>query len=373
MISLVKDKKAAIVQTKDGHKITYEKQFEFRDNFEKWKENLKKISSEDVLSTQGKNLYEQLQQHVTMATKRPKSKNSGTDGAFTLLDEIEGFLSTRTSFLLEDEDRIEDFIDEVNDFADETSSLNPQNILFTMPKKWGKKKVGNETKIVAIGREKVKIYGHYNNKYMAERYPDAGYDDEGRENWYSTSMGKSNPPLFQALFAPPNSETVGEGKGLIQVLEKGLEEVRNNKIKNLEITRIFRGSTLMKLSSVKKWLDVNIRKSNFYPSNSGKIKLSEFARALAAEAFAIQESDIPILMKAITKDGKQYSAEIETFSLNITPKAMSSLIKAYMPTRRSEYVKVRNGYYLTMAGLSNPPSESWKQIKKSWYEHLWRH
>ena len=97
------------------------------------KKTSKKISSKDVLSTQGKNLYEQLQQHVTMATKRPKSKNSGTDGAFTLLDEIEGFLSTRTSFLLEDEDRIEDFIDEVNDFADETSSLNPQNILFTMP------------------------------------------------------------------------------------------------------------------------------------------------------------------------------------------------------------------------------------------------
>ena len=50
---------------------------------------------------------------------------------------------------------------------------------------------------------------------------------------------------------------------------------------------------------------------------------------------------------------------------------MTTLIREVIARGRQENIKVGNGYYLQLRGLSDPPSETWKEVKKSWMQHLW--
>jgi hypothetical protein len=101
--------------------------------------------------------------------------------------------------------------------------------------------------------------------------------------------------------------------------------------------------------------------------------LRAIGNALLAQTFPIKnEAEQKVLMIAATNKQVNYAQDILSFKVGqITPTVMATLIREVISRGRQEHIKVRNGYYLQLRGLSDPPSETHKDIKKSWIEMLW--
>ncbi len=345
--------------------------------FKKWEKTLRGISAKQIQSegrenkdgsrkAVPKNLYGQLKQHVTAAFRRPNSVNAGDKGAYKLLDKITKAIKTRTVFTEEDLDDLKEFQDDLTVFEQAEGKLNPRNTLFTTPKNYDV--VDGE--VVASEATKP-LYGHYVDKYFVAKYPKKGY--KVKTKWSNSSMNTANPPLAQALFAGPESpDDFGIGKGLIKIIDDAIKELESEKI-NLYTIGIKRAGALARLPSVKKWVNSAIRNKRFYPENSGKINLRAIGNALLAQTFPIKnEAEQKVLMIAATNKQVNYAQDILSFKVGqITPTVMATLIREVISRGRQEHIKVRNGYYLQLRGLSDPPSETHKDIKKSWIEMLW--
>lgn len=79
-----------------------------------------------------------------------------------------------------------------------------------------------------------------------------------------------------------------------------------------------------------------------------------------------------MLTIAATNKDIEFAQKIEAFKVGrISNQVMATLIREVIARGRQENIKVKNGYYLQLRGLSDPPSETWKEIKKSWMQHLW--
>lgn len=345
--------------------------------FKKWEKQLKGISAKQIQSEGRENkdgsrkavpktLYGQLRQHVTAAFRRPNSVNAGDKGAYKLLDKITKAIKTRTVFTEEDLDDLKEFQDDLTVFEQAEGKLNPRNTLFTTPKTFD---VVDGEVVPSEGTKP--LYGHYVDKFFVKKYPKKGY--KVKTKWSNSSMNTANPPLAQALFAGPKSQSdLGIEKGLIQIVDDAIEELESEKI-NLYTIGIKRAGALARLPSVKKWVNAAIRNKRFYPENSGKINLRAIGNALLAQTFPIKsETEQKVLMIAATNKQVNYAQDILNFKVGqITPAVMTSLIREVISRGSQEHIKVRNGYYLQLRGLSDPPSETHKDIKKSWIEMLW--
>ena len=85
MKNLVKKTKKNVVSM-NGTTIEFTP-FEFVTNYQKWKTAMKGVSAGSIYST--KDLYETVNSHVNTATRRGKSKNSGGEGAYKVIQRIE--------------------------------------------------------------------------------------------------------------------------------------------------------------------------------------------------------------------------------------------------------------------------------------------
>tara|TARA_R100000995_G_C3473700_1_gene119706 strand:+ start:387 stop:1493 length:1107 start_codon:yes stop_codon:yes gene_type:complete len=340
----------------------------FKQMYDDWETDCRKYSSADIQSegkkgkTTPPNLLEQVKEHVTLAYRRPNSKNKGGTGAHVVIDKILESLKSEKLFLAKEEEELKKFQKELRKLNKKGSSLNPSNIVFNRPEDYDvvDGKVVNESKV------QIPIYGHYVDKYFVDKYPEKKYTV--KESWSDTSKNVSNPPLKQALFGKGDLITVG----LADVVDKAIEELDNKKI-NLYTIGIKRASALARIPSVQSWVRRNIVKKKFYPENSGKINLTEIGNALLIEEFTIRnEIEQKMLTIAATNKNIEFAQEIEAFKVGqISNGVMATLIREVISRGKTENIKVKNGYYLQLRGLSDPPSETWKEIKKSWMQHLW--
>ena len=98
MKSLVKKTKKNVVSM-NGTTIEFTP-FEFVTNYQKWKTAMKGVSAGSIYST--KDLYETVNSHVNTATRRGRSKNSGSQGAFKVLDELDDLISEKQQLFFAD-------------------------------------------------------------------------------------------------------------------------------------------------------------------------------------------------------------------------------------------------------------------------------
>ena len=353
----------------DGHGNTVDsEELTFSDMYKAWETKCKGISSKAIQSegkeggrTTPPNLFEQLKEHVTAAYRRPESKNDGSKGAYKVLEDVIKSLKSDVLFTQKEEENLQRFKKDMRAFNKKNGSLNPSNTVFTRPLTY-------ETsggKVVNESEEQVKIYGHYVDKYYVAKYPKKGY--KVQTDWISSTRNTANPPYKQALFGGPLVTD-----GLMDVIETALKELKNKKI-NLYTIGIKRASALARLPSVKKWVMHSITSKQYYPKNNGKIDIKAISNALLTVEFKIKnEAEQKVLEIAATNKEVHFAQTIVAFKVGqITPRVMTTLIREVISRGSQENIKVKNGYYLQMSGLSDPPSDTWKDIKKSWMQHLW--
>ena len=348
---------------------------DFIADYKKWESKCKTISANDIQSEgretkQGKRavpptLFGQLEQHVTAAYRRPNSRNTGKKGVFEVLKDISDTIKGKQVFTKENLEDLKKIQDKLAIFEEPNSKLNPRNILFHTPVSFDEVKRGDKTIVVASDDEEP-IYGHYVDKYFVAKYPDKGY--KVKTGWSNKKKNTANPPLAQALFGGGD---LGIEKGLIDIVDSAIEELEKESI-DLYTIGVRRASALALLGEIRKWVTNNIKNPRFYPKDSGEINLTAIANALRAETFTVaNEKEQKLLIYAATNKKIDFAQEIKEYRIGkISTQVMATLIKEVIARGRQENIKVRNGYYLRLRGLSDPPSDTWKDIKKSWQDIL---
>ena len=101
--------------------------------------------------------------------------------------------------------------------------------------------------------------------------------------------------------------------------------------------------------------------------------MGQISQALLTVEFPIKNDiEQKIVTIAATNKDIEFAQKIEAFKVGqISNQVMTTLIREVISRGKTENIKVKNGYYLQLRGLSDPPSETWKEIKKSWMQHLW--
>ena len=353
----------------DGYGNTVDSdELTFQAAYQVWETKCKGLSAKDIQSegkekgrTTPPNLFLQLQEHVTAAYRRPESKNDGSKGVYKLLEDVINSLKNSKLFTEEEEKNLEKFKKNMRVFNKSGGKLNPSNTVFTRPK--GYEESGG--KVVSETEAQINIYGHYVDEYFIAKYPKKKY--KVVTGWSSREKNVANPPYKQALFGGPLIE-----EGLMDIIETALKELKNKKI-NLYTIGIKRASALARLPSVKKWVMHSIKSKQYYPENSGKINIRAISNALLTQEFTVKnEAEQRVLEIAATNKEVHFAQTIVAFKVGqISPRVMTTLIREVISRGAQEHIKVKNGYYLQMKELSDPPSDTWKEIKKSWMQHLW--
>ena len=362
-------------RTSDGFGNTVDSPtLDFIADYIAWETKCKGISDKDIQSEgrktkQGKRavpntLFGQLEQHVTSAYRRPNSRNKGDKGIFEVLKDIAKAIKGKKVLTKDNLEDLEKIQDKLAIFEQAGSKLNPRNNLFHTPVSFDEVKRGGKKVVIASDDEA--IYGHYVDKYFVAKYPEKNY--EVKPNWSNKAKNKANPPLAQALFGGGD---LGIEKGLIDIVDGAIEELKKEGI-DLYTIGVRRASALALMGGVRKWVTNNIKNPRFYPENSGKINLGAIANALRAETFTVaSEKEQKLLIYAATNKKIEFAQDIKEYRIGqISNQVMGTLIKEVIARGRQENIKVRNGYYLRLRGLSDPPSDTWKDIKKSWQDIL---
>ena len=97
MKSLVKKTKKNVVSM-NGTTVEFSP-YEFIKKYNDWKTDMAGVSAGSIYST--KDLLETVRGHVNTATRRGRSKNSGSEGAFKVLDELDDLISEKQQLFLQ--------------------------------------------------------------------------------------------------------------------------------------------------------------------------------------------------------------------------------------------------------------------------------
>ena len=360
--------------------IEYEGDFDFPKLYEDWKNSCRKHDSKAIMSmgrmkdgkrerTNPKDLYEQLEEHVTSAFRRPNSPNKGNTGTYKLLQQIDKFFTKTYKGVLLEAHRpiLANFKRKLAKFNQAESTLNPRNITFTRPKRFEKT---GKNKGKAIGTDTIVIYGHYADEYYKAKYEGkTGYQGVAPEGWIKTVKNKANPPLAQALFGGGELVTVG----LIQVVNTAIQELDKGyhmiiKPKGGKV------SGLSAITSLRKHVFKLLRDKNMF-RKGGRPNLNAMASSLMGVRFQIGQKATgrgkadPKKIIAFATSTPQPSGQIKSFSFGDTigTTAMASLIKAVV--KKKQY-RLRWGEFLNIKGMT-VPKEKENEVKKAWIEYLW--
>jgi len=352
-------------------------QYNFRKEFIAWKRKCDSITSEVMASTGSKyadsnrqqyprSLYLQLKNHVNKYL-RPNSKNSGNDGIYLLLENVNDLVTKKQMFSIDDLEDLREFRDAIEEIEDD-EKLNPRNTLFTRPSGWKKgKKLPKENKTRAVNEITItndsqeKIYGHYRDNYFEDKY---GLPQ--KKEWWSTEKNTANPPLAQAIYGKGD---LIKGKGLLDIINDAIKEIKTKPIPKIELRVQRNAGSLAAIPSVRKQVLALLKRNDLFIG--GKPKLKQMATVLQGMEFVVGEKSFggrASPTKIITFIGKlpNFAGSVDTFSLKIFgPAAMGSLIMAVIGKKT---YKLKNGNYLDIKGKTEVP----KEVKKSWVEQLWR-
>ncbi len=360
--------------------IEYEGEFDFPKLYQDWKADCKRHKAKDILSVgrmkDGKrerpnpdDLYDQLEEHVTAAYRRPNSPNKGNTGTYKLLQQIDKFFTKTYKGVLLEAHRpiLLNFKRKLSKFNQAESTLNPRNITFTRPARF---ETRGKNKGKAIGTETIVIYGHYADEYYKAKYEGTkGYQGKAPEKWYSKNTNTANPPLAQALFGGGELVTVG----LIQVVNSAIQELDKGyhmiiKPKGGKV------SGLSAITSLRKHVFKLLRDKNMF-RKGGRPNLNAMASSLMGVRFEIGQKATgrgkadPKKIIAFATSTPQPSGQIKSFSFGDTigTTAMASLIRAVV--KKKQY-RLRWGEFLNMKGMT-VPKEKENEVRKAWIEYLW--
>ena len=131
----------------------------FKKDFEDWEKKCRGANS----GMKSGSLLSAVENHVTKP--RTGSPNDGNTGAHTMLRRIRKMLVDRANgiFFEEDAETLEAIVNDLEGLKDD-ASLNPQNIVFSIPKKFNAK-----TGSYARGVEMEKVYGHYLSTFYSKK------------------------------------------------------------------------------------------------------------------------------------------------------------------------------------------------------------
>jgi hypothetical protein len=377
---MVKKTKKASKQFFDNV-IEYEGDFDFPKLYEDWKASCKKHDSKAIMSmgrmkdgkrerTNPKDLYDQLEEHVTAAYRRPNSPNKGNTGTYKLLQQIDKFFTKTYKGVLLEAHRpiLLNFKRKLSKFNQAGSTLNPRNITFTRPARF---ETRGKNKGKAIGDKTIVIYGHYADEYYKAKYEGkAGYQGVAPDSWIKTVKNKANPPLAQALFGGGELVSVG----LIQVVNTAIQELDKGYHMVIKV-KGGRVQDLSTITSLRKHVFKLLRDKSMF-RKGGRPNLSAMASSLMGVRFQIGEratGDKRLvhpkrIIAYVTKTPKP-SGEIKSFSFGETigTTAMASLIRKVV--KKKQY-RLRWGEFLNMKGMTVPKEEK-NEVKKAWIEYLW--
>ncbi len=351
--------------------------YNFKKQYNAWKNKLSGISNEKIASTGSpyvkeggskrgpypENLYLQLKEHVRKFL-RAGSSNTGNDGLFEVLEEIEELLLKRKYITADDLEKLELYVNAIAKIED-NEKLNPRNTLFTRPTDWkiaGKSTTDSraKNKIQILDEKPQEIYGHYRDNFFEDKY---GVPE--KKKWWSTELNTANPPLAQAIFGKGDLVTVG----LLEILNKAIDELEKKPIGiQLKVQR--NADSLALIPSVRKQIFALLKRTDLF--SNGKPKLKQMASILSSMEFVVGDksygarSASPSRIITFVGNLPEFAGPTEVFSLKpFGPNVMANLIMKVIG--RKTY-KLKNGNYLDIKGKTEVP----KEVKKSWMELLWR-
>tara|TARA_R110001592_G_scaffold64636_4_gene198547 strand:+ start:2598 stop:3572 length:975 start_codon:yes stop_codon:yes gene_type:complete len=277
------------------------------------------------------NMLEAVEQHAT--NPRSKSPNTGNDGAHLYLAAIRKLLEEKedTVYFEEDAEKLETILNDIEGLKD-TETLNPQNIKFSVPKKFNSKN-GN----YAQGVKKDSVYGHYLSTFnhVKNKTPDKQTDGSG---WVSDKPNTATPPIYQALYGGKLITT-----GLVDVLKKAIDDIDEQR-HSIEITTSKPARALVSIPDFRKRLASAMSSA----STQEGVSVSKVMRRLSNKEFKVPASGKSQRFLANYIKSKELAGTITSFKIKLTPAKTKKLIGYYMQSNMSVKTK--------------PIIKSWKEV-----------
>ena len=262
---------------------------------------------------------------------RVGSPNSPNTGALVQLKKLRDLISERSSgiYFEEDAETLETIMNDLNGLLD-SDTLNPQNIVFSVPKKFNTK-----TGSYARGVEMDKVFGHYRSTFYSSKHKG---EDGQKLGWVSDKLNTATPPIYQALFG---------GKlvaiGLVDVLEKAINDIDDQRFV-AEITTSKPAVTLQIIPDFRKRLGSAIGRSR---TEEG-VSTSKVMRLMSGKSFKVPPTGKAQKMLSRYMKIDELGGTIVEFTIKLSPAKTRKLIKDYMGSNMS--VKV------------SPIIKSWKEV-----------
>jgi len=295
-----------------GQRITFPAQFE------EWKKTCRSLSGAAIGVKIG-SLLSAVQKHAVPV--RPASDNDGNTGSFTKLKDVDSIIRQRKNgvYFEDDADKFEIIASDIADLLDH-DTLNPQNIMFSVPEKYDKN--GNYAK----GIKMIPVYGHYLDKYFKLKHN----RKDGDSSWVNSSKNTATPPIYQAL-AGGTLVTVG----LLEIMETAVKELDEMEY-HLIINTSKPARYLTEIASFRKALAKAIGSSK---NESGEVSVSKVTSKLNGKSYAAPTDGKTHRLLSKYANLKGVAGDFSSFELVLTDGKTKTLIKYYMQSNMS--VKTR--------------------------------
>ena len=284
----------------------------FPQDYANWKRKCLSLKGGAIGVLKG-NLYSAVREHAIDV--RPASDNDGTTGSYLELAKLNSIMVSRKNgiFFEQDYEDFEAIEADIRDLLDHPT-LNPQNIMFSIPSKYNKK-TGAYPKGVAMEP----IYGHYLDDYFKTKHKD---DLQGRtynSTWSNKEQNTATPPIYQALVG---GELVP--MGLLEVLEKAQEELENREFK-LTIDTAKPAKYLMGVPDFKSSVGKAISSSRV----GDEVSVSKVMSKLINRDFKSNTDAKTKKLLARYAGRKNIAGDFVSFRITLTPAKTRKIIKDY--------------------------------------------
>ena len=314
--------------------LTPKSDWEFITEFNAWDEKCERLGGIATIGMKG-NLYDYFANHVTKP--RTKSPNSGTTGVYKLLRRFRRRLANVSVPKQREIDLLTQLIQDLDKLVEADSTLNPQNIRFSRPKKFSKK--GKYVK----DEEMIPIYGSYIDDYFAAR---TGKPSR-QGSWSSLEPNTATPPAYQALYGG----TLFPNGGLKEILERAMNEIDGKKYSGV-IDSSKDSNMLVKIPEIKSATTGWLRSA----THGNEVSISTMKEKMQGRYFKVTDDNRKTVMQYGSSEGL-VAGEITTYRLKLSDEDIKEYVLAYWSSLKGKAGKKAD--YTTFA-------KSWKHQLKGW-------
>jgi len=287
----------------------------FPQDYAKWKKTCSSLKGGAIGVLKG-DLLDALKNHVKpFPIARPASDNEGDTGSYIELDKLDKIMMSRKNGIFFEQD-YEDFEAIEADIDDLLihPSLNPQNIMFSIPSKYNKKD-GSYPEGIAMEP----IYGHYLDEYFKTKHKDNLQGRTYNSTWSNKEQNTATPPIYQALVG---GELVP--MGLLEIIQKAQEELENREFK-LTIDTAKPAKYLMAIPDFKRAVGKAISSSRV----GDEVSVSKVMSKLINRDFKSNTDAKTKKLLARYAGIKNIAGDFVSFRIALTPAKTRKIIKDY--------------------------------------------